>query len=73
MNLDGKKLWLGYHETEYQAHEKWKVAKIDILEKAIKRYLEESPNKDIRVVLGVQYRVDLLKKSLITGEPITKL
>lgn len=73
MDLDGKKLWLGYHETEYQAHEKWKISKIDILEKAIQRYLQESPNKDSRVVIGIQYRIDLLKKSLTTGEPILKL
>ena len=70
MDMDGKKLWLGYHETEEIAHNHWKIAKLDVIEKAVARYTETSPNVDGRVLEGLDLRIETLRSAIEMNSPI---
>lgn len=72
-DLEGKKLWLGYHLTPENAHRQWQQAKVVILEKALHRYLCECPNQDIRVIQGIEKRILVLKDDIDSRNETIKL
>lgn len=67
MDLNGKKIWLGYHSTAQLAHKAWQEAKCKVIETAIIKYVDESPNQDDRIIKGLRDRITLLKIDIESG------